>query len=221
MKAVFKFLFHPVLLGILGLLALALLIWFIGPMVAVAGVAPLESELARFVLIGLIVAAVVLRLVWRKLKARKKNEKLVEGLIEKDAAEKAAPQSDEVQVLRKRFEDALRVLKESQAAARASCGLSVGGPVAGMDHLSEWTDARMAVMASGSWIAAMTLMRPPQKGHLRASMAHTLMRRSSQLMRPGRLGAMGTRLSAQGVGTISARRVWCGANTPWNRRSAR
>lgn len=131
MKAVFKFLFHPVLLGILGLLALALLIWFIGPMVAVAGVAPLESELARFVLIGLIVAAVVLRLVWRKLKARKKNEKLVEGLIEKDAAEKAAPQSDEVQVLRKRFEDALRVLKESQAAARAKQGglarlLSVG-----------------------------------------------------------------------------------------------
>ena len=28
-------------------------------------------------------------------------------------------------------------------------------------------------------------------------------------------------LKAEGVGTISARRVWCGAKTPWNRRSAR
>ena len=93
--------------------------------------------------------------------------------------------------------------------------------MAGMDHLSEWTDARMAVMASGSWMAAMTLMRPPQKGHLRASMAHSLMRRSPQLMRSGHLGAMGTGLSAEGVGTICARTVWCGAKTPWNRRSAR
>jgi len=58
-----------------------------------------------------------------------------------------------------------RRTQESQAAASARCALSVGGPVAGMDHLSEWTAARMAVMASGSWMAAMTLMRPPQKGH--------------------------------------------------------
>jgi len=93
--------------------------------------------------------------------------------------------------------------------------------VAGMDHLSEWTAARMAVMASGSWIAAMTLMRPPQKGHFRASMAHTLMRRFPQLMRPGRLGATGNALSMGGVGTMRVRSRWCGAKTPWKRRNAR
>lgn len=47
MKAVFKFVFHPVLLGLLGLIALALVIWFVGPLIAIAGFAPLESALAR------------------------------------------------------------------------------------------------------------------------------------------------------------------------------
>ncbi len=58
--------------------------------------------------------------------------------------------------------------------------------MAGMDHFSEWTAARMAVIASGSWIAAMTRILPPQCGHFRASMVHTLIERSAQLMRPGR-----------------------------------
>ena len=83
-----------------------------------------------------------------------------------------------------------------------------------MDHLSEWTAARIAVIASGSWMAATTRIRPPQWGHFRASMAQTLMRRSAQVIRLGRLGATGTGLSTAGVGTMRARRWWCGPKTP-------
>lgn len=123
MKAVFKFLFHPVLLGLLGLIALALVIWFVGPLIAVAGWAPLESALARLILIGLVLAFVVFRLVWGKLKAKKQNAQLVEGLVKADdgGADKSAT-PDEVDTLRKRFEEALRVLKDSQAAAHAKQG---------------------------------------------------------------------------------------------------
>ncbi|MDB5887877.1 MAG: ImcF-like protein, partial [Rhodocyclales bacterium] len=45
MKAFFKILFHPILLTILGLIALALVIWFVGPLFSFAGFAPLGSEL--------------------------------------------------------------------------------------------------------------------------------------------------------------------------------
>ncbi|PKO55486.1 MAG: type VI secretion system membrane subunit TssM, partial [Betaproteobacteria bacterium HGW-Betaproteobacteria-19] len=122
MKAVFRLLFHPVLLGILGLIALALVIWFIGPMIAIAGFAPFESALVRLILIGLLVVFVVFRLVWRKLKAKTQNAKLVEGLVKADETDKGAAPSDEVQTLRTRFEEALSVLKDSQAAAHAKQG---------------------------------------------------------------------------------------------------
>jgi len=39
-------------------------------------------------------------------------------------------------------------------------------------------------------------------------MAQTLMRRSAQLMRPGRLGATGTALSVEGVGMMRERTWW-------------
>jgi hypothetical protein len=44
--------------------------------------------------------------------------------------------------------------------------------VACVDHSSEWTAAKIAVMASGSWMAAMTRILPPQRGHRRAKRAN-------------------------------------------------
>lgn len=124
MKAVFKFLIHPVMLGIFGLAALALLIWFVGPLISIAGRVPLESVLARSVLIGVLLGFVLVRLVWRKLKARRQNAQLVDGLVKAeegaDPADKAATQ--EVETLRQRFEEALRVLKDSQSAAQSKRG---------------------------------------------------------------------------------------------------
>lgn len=132
MKAVFKFVFHPVLLGLLGLIALALVIWFVGPLIAVAGFAPLESALARLILIGLVVLFVVGRLLWRKLKARKRNAQLVEGLVKDDGPADQNTPPAELETLRQRFEEALRVLKDASAAAQAKRGgfarlLALGG----------------------------------------------------------------------------------------------
>jgi type VI secretion system protein ImpL len=124
MKAVFRFFFNPSLLGFSGLIALVLLIWFVGPLISLAGWIPLQSELARIVLIVLVFAFVVLRWVWRKWRANKQNAQLVEGLVKADeaAASTRAAAPDEVETLRKRFEEAMRVLKDSQAAALAKKG---------------------------------------------------------------------------------------------------
>lgn len=122
MKTVFKLLLHPVLLVILGLIALALVIWFIGPMIAIAGFAPLESVLARLVLIAVVLVFVVVRLIWKAYQSRQRNAQLVEGLVKADVAEPARPGADEVATLRNRFEEALRVLKDSQAEAKARQG---------------------------------------------------------------------------------------------------
>ena len=127
MKAVVKFLLHPVLLGIFGLISLALVIWFVGPLIAVAGWVPLEPALARLILIGLLVGFVVFRLVWRKLQARKQNAQLVDGLVKAEDAGGAAGKAgepEEVEILRQRFEEALRVLKESQSSVQSKGGLA-------------------------------------------------------------------------------------------------
>jgi type VI secretion system protein ImpL len=130
MKAVFKFLFHPALSSLLGLVALILLIWFVGPLIALAGWTPLQSELARGILIALVLVFVGLRLAWRKWKANKNNAQLVAGLLGADAAaadgkataSEGLDKSNEVETLRNRFEKAIRVLKDSQAAALAKKG---------------------------------------------------------------------------------------------------
>ncbi len=111
MKRIFSALLHPVTLTGLGLLALSLLIWFAGPLLAFAGHAPLESSTARWVMIALLLAASMLTLAYRSLRARAKNASLLRSLFSQPQASAEAP---EVQLLRQRFEQALKVLRESQ-----------------------------------------------------------------------------------------------------------
>lgn len=115
----------PSLLAILGLIAIALVIWFVTPLFAFAGYAPFESELARLLLILIIVGFFVIRAIVRKLRSRRNNAKLLEGLVKNTDAPVSAGQAlsaSEVATLRQRFEDAVRVLKESQAAQAAKKG---------------------------------------------------------------------------------------------------
>ena len=90
-------------------------VWFAGDMLVVAGYRPLEGALER---IGLIVFVALICLAWefwRMRKAAKENEQLLAGLVggslDADSAERAA---HELQVLRKRFEDALGVLRKAR-----------------------------------------------------------------------------------------------------------
>lgn len=103
-----------------GLLAISVLIWLAGPLIAIAGKVPLESELIRILLIiTLFVGWVIFRLLMQ-IKAGNTEKELVTQLVANDTDHIALASADEVDMLRKGFEEALTVLKQSRKEAKTS-----------------------------------------------------------------------------------------------------
>jgi type VI secretion system protein ImpL len=101
-----------VLLALAGLLAAAALIWYVGPLVAVAGVVPLAAEAARWAAIAALAAGVVMHRTWRRIAAARRNGRLLRGLLAGVASAPAARPGDaEVAQLVQRFEQALATLR--------------------------------------------------------------------------------------------------------------
>src|SRR6185503_15848276 len=118
LKAFFR---NPLVGAILGLTAIALLVWFVGPLIAVAGYEPLFSTTARLVLILLIVVLWGANHARKRVAERRANAEIAKGLSTADPAEQAsaaptAAREDEVAVLRQRFTEALELLKKSRKA---------------------------------------------------------------------------------------------------------
>jgi type VI secretion system protein ImpL len=107
MLKIFK---NRIVLEILGLILLALLVWFAGPYFAFAGRRPLDGEGARLVTILVVVA------IWAGLKllkiltASSASKKLANAVAKQPDP---SPSTDEAQ-LRERFAEAVAALKESR-----------------------------------------------------------------------------------------------------------
>ncbi|MBI3897475.1 MAG: type VI secretion system membrane subunit TssM [Gammaproteobacteria bacterium] len=115
MKKILRFFLKPWVLTALGLLAIALIIWFIGPLIAIADYHPLESTRNRWLLILVIALFVVIRRAWPHIKAKTANKKLFESLIQQaQPTPQPAAGADEVATLQTRFHDALGVLKQAK-----------------------------------------------------------------------------------------------------------
>ncbi|CDS48402.1 IcmF-related protein [Polaromonas sp. CG9_12] len=115
MKKLLGLIFHPWLLAALGVLALSVAIWIIGPMIAIDRWRPLESERARWIFIGGFVALVLLRQAWRGWKARRTNTHVVAQLTAVAPSPAANdPASAEVAVLQQRFNQALEQLRQAR-----------------------------------------------------------------------------------------------------------
>lgn len=113
MKKLLGLLFNRRALIALGLLALALLIWLGGPLLAFAGYVPLDSPAVRLTLIGLILLGFIGRVAWKAWRSHRANKKLLEGLAPTPPVD--APKEDpEVATLRARFQEAVGMLKEMQ-----------------------------------------------------------------------------------------------------------
>jgi type VI secretion system protein ImpL len=91
MKKVLGLIFNRWTLLSVGLLALATIIWVVGPLIAIGNLHPLESEWSRWTLIGVIVALVVSKQFWSAWRARKASEKLVQGFAAQAAATPPVP----------------------------------------------------------------------------------------------------------------------------------
>jgi len=114
MKKILGVLFNPWLLLVLGLVALSLVIWIVGPLLAIADLRPLESASARLGLIGFIVLVIVLRKLLQALKARSTNAKVVDQLLVQPAGASSGPADDELRVLDSAFAKALQTLKNAR-----------------------------------------------------------------------------------------------------------
>ncbi|NYT86485.1 type VI secretion system membrane subunit TssM [Pollutimonas harenae] len=122
MSSLFSFLLSRGLWSFFGLLALALLIWVAGPLLAFGAVRPLESETVRITVIVAMFALYVLRLLWRKWREGRLNAQLL-GQLRRPAKKVAAEepgQSPEVKALSERFDEAIELLHKMRFDGKSS-----------------------------------------------------------------------------------------------------
>ena len=105
-----RFLRKPLVLEFLGIILVALLIWFAGPYFAFADLRPLAAERARWLTIALVVAIWAGVKLARRLTAVRASSKLASAVL---AQPDPAPSAEEAQ-LRERFEEAVGALKASR-----------------------------------------------------------------------------------------------------------
>ncbi len=117
MRRFFRFFAQRWVISFLGLLALALIIWFAGPLIAVAGHEPLGGQIARLVTIIVLVVLWGLNNLRVQMKSRKASEQMMDNLAQPSADEvmgvRGGESAEEVAVLKQRFEEAMEVLKKS------------------------------------------------------------------------------------------------------------
>ncbi len=124
MKSIIKCLFNRWTLTFLGLAAVSSLIWFAGPLIAVADYRPLEADTTRTTLILLLISFYFGKLIWKFIKAKNLNARLMDGLLRQSSKSPTQPTSindsagaEEVALLHKRFEEAISVLKKAPPAS--------------------------------------------------------------------------------------------------------
>ena len=96
----------------LGLLLIALVIWYGGPWLAFGPYKPLDSARERTIAIALVILAYAAFRVARLFKARRASDQLVAAVVQQEA-QQPRPTADVVQ-LRERFEEAVATLKQKR-----------------------------------------------------------------------------------------------------------
>lgn len=122
MKTIIGFLKNTLTIQAIGVIALCLLVWFAGPLIAIAGHVPLESSFNRLLSILIIVVIWVLIIAIKQIRASQKDKHLLAELAapaqdrEKEAISTA--QDEERSALQYKFEQSLRLLKETRAKGK-------------------------------------------------------------------------------------------------------
>lgn len=117
MKKIFNFIKQRWFISLLGMLALGLFIWFIGPLFAFADYAPLDDEANRWYSIGFVFLLWIAARSWSYFKAKKRNSQVMAAMAGgEDSGLSADEQSsqEEVQLLQERMAEALAELKGSR-----------------------------------------------------------------------------------------------------------
>ncbi|BFG78813.1 type VI secretion system membrane subunit TssM [Paraburkholderia terrae] len=109
---------RPIVLSFLGVLALALIVWIEGPLLAFAGKAPLESASSRWIVIAVLFALWVLYWGVRWLIVRLANVKFTRVVAE-EAPQPGRKESEaDVAALKQRFDEAMTILRKARVKGR-------------------------------------------------------------------------------------------------------
>ena len=117
MKKLLGWIFNRWVLLLLLLGALSLIIWMVGPLVAVAERRPLESEASRWTTIGVLVAVALSWSLWSAWRARRGNAAVVQQLLAPAADAGKAAEDPDLQAVRERFERAMTTLRQARFGA--------------------------------------------------------------------------------------------------------
>ena len=108
MKKFFSYLLHPLLLALVGVLAISAIVWWVGPLVAIGESRPLDPVWVRVTIIAVLFGLLILRAVFRFWNQKRTNAALVDGMSKgPSSADK------EIATLNERFTQALDVLKKA------------------------------------------------------------------------------------------------------------
>jgi type VI secretion system protein ImpL len=110
MKSFFKI---RTLLTVLGVVLLALFIWYAGPYFAFGQYRPLESPTVRIVVIAMIGVWIGVSVLLKRMRANRASDKLMAAVVTQAQTTDARPSAEAVQ-LRERFEDAVATLKQKR-----------------------------------------------------------------------------------------------------------
>jgi type VI secretion system protein ImpL len=117
---IFNWLKRPIVLSLLGVLALALIVWVEGPLVAYAGHEPLESAASRWTVIVVLLLLWALYWIVRWLAMRLANVRFTRVVAEGPAESVPGKKESEADVaaLKQRFEAAMATLRQSRVKGR-------------------------------------------------------------------------------------------------------
>ncbi len=101
------------LISLIWVLAIAGMIWFYGDSLAFGTWRPLESRNTRLVVIGVVVAIWLVIFLWRLVRARRTDAKLIDAVTADGKPDPARAAAEDVAELRARLRDALKQLRSS------------------------------------------------------------------------------------------------------------
>ena len=111
-------LLRRVLPTVLGLLFVALFIWYAGWQFRFGEYQPLESERARLIAIAVVVALWAASRVLKRLRANRASDRLAAAVVQQARTEEPRPSADVV-LLRERFEEAVAALKQKRRSGHS------------------------------------------------------------------------------------------------------
>lgn len=117
MKKIVSFLKQRWLVSLLGLIVLALLVWYIGPLFSFAEYKPLGSERNRLILIATIFLVWLFKNAWSFAQAKLKNSQIINAMAggaETTPSQEELASQDEIQILKERMQEALNTLKKTR-----------------------------------------------------------------------------------------------------------